>query len=290
MTHLPPLNGLRAFDAAGRGLTFQAAAEELGVTQGAVAQQVRALEKHLGKPLFVRHSKGLEFTVSGRSYHAQIQSAFAQIRQATDSLERDSDKVLVSVTPTFAAKWLIPNLPDFALQHPEIDLQILATEKVSSFYADGIDLAVRQGVPPFGASLKAHLLFPQEIALVASPRFLRSTPAPVSPTALARMTKIHDSHDMWPRVMAHLSIQDESGRGLRLSQTGLAIDAALAGQGVALASRFLVAKDIDAGHLVQVRPETLLVGADFYLLTRRDQAKNQSLQAIVKWMQRLAQF
>lgn len=113
MTQLPPLNGLRAFDVAGRHLNFRSAADELGVTQGAVAQQVRQLEAHLEMPLFERLPKGLAFTPAGRGFHTRIAAAFEDLRAATETLRPEPGKVLVSVTPTFAAKWLIPNLPDF---------------------------------------------------------------------------------------------------------------------------------------------------------------------------------
>src|SRR5690554_528812 len=169
MTHIPPLNGLRAFDVAGRHLNFRSAADEMGVTQGAVAQQVRQLEARLGIPLFERQPKGLAFTPAGRSYHGRIAIAFEELRAATASLRPEPGRVLVSVTPTFAAKWLIPNLPEFSAAHPQIDLQILATEKVSSFHGDGIDVAIRQGKPPFGAVLDVVRLFRQEIIAVAAP-------------------------------------------------------------------------------------------------------------------------
>ncbi len=155
MNHLPPLNGLRAFDAAGRHLNFRAAADEMGVTQGAVAQQVRQLEAQLGLPLFDRLPKGLAFTSVGRGYHARVATAFADLRAATETLRPEPDKVLVSVTPTFAAKWLIPNLPDFSAAYPKADLRILATERVSSFHGDGIDLAVRHG-PHDGQDRREH--------------------------------------------------------------------------------------------------------------------------------------
>lgn len=147
---LPPLNGLRAFAAAGRHLSFRAAAEDLGVTQGAVAQQVRGLEEHLGLRLFLREPRGLAFTEEGRAYHAAVARAFSQLSKATAALRAAPSRVTISVTPTFASKWLIPRLSEFTEAHPGIDLRITATERVSSFHADGIDLAVRQGRPPFG--------------------------------------------------------------------------------------------------------------------------------------------
>ena len=137
---LPPLNGLRAFAAAGRHLTFRAAADELGVTQGAVAQQVRGLEDHLNLRLFLREPRGLAFTEEGRTYHIAISRAFDQMADATDALRTAPSHVTISVTPTFASKWLIPRLSDFTEAHPGIDLRITATERVASFHADGIDL------------------------------------------------------------------------------------------------------------------------------------------------------
>lgn len=284
MSKIPPLNGLRAFDVAGRFLNFRAAADELGVTQGAVAQHVRQLEAHLGVPLFDRRPKGLAFTSAGRSYHVNVAAAFDALRNATDQLKPELGKVLVSVTPTFAAKWLIPNLPDFSAKHPDIDLRILATEKVSSFHGDGIDLAVRQGKPPFGASLDAHLLFRQEVIAVVAPSLVVGHTLPASPQVISTMPKLHDSHNLWPKFLGLLDIEDRGGRGLRLSQTSLAVDAALFGQGVALVSRFLVAAEIAAKRLVQITPQTLSGEQDFYLLATRKPKQNTAIDAVVKWL------
>lgn len=287
MNLLPPLNGLRAFEAAGRSLNFRAAAEELGVTQGAVAQQVRGLEAQLGMPLFERHSKGLEFTASGRSYHTQVAAAFSMLREATESLRPQADKVLISVTPTVASKWLIPNLPSLADKNPDLDLRILATERVSSFQSDGIDLAIRQGNPPFGAALDATLLFRQEIVAVASPGLLQGHVLPLAPGTLGRLPKIHDSHRLWPAFMALFSIKTADSRGLQLSQTALALDAAVEGQGVALASRFLVQKEMSSGQLVQVTDKTLHGRSDFYLLSKRDE-RRAAVLTVLHWIRGLA--
>ncbi len=284
MAQLPPLNGLRAFEAAGRHLNFRAAADELGVTQGAVAQQVRQLEAHLGLPLFERLPKGLAFTVTGRGYHASVAAAFDALRNATNDLRPEPGKVLISVTPTFAAKWLIPNLPDFAADHPEIDLRILATEKVSSFHGDGIDLAIRQGEPPFGAAIDAQLLFHQEVIAVAAPSLVDVPALPLSAEAVSVLPKLHDAHDLWPEFLRLLSIQDKGSHGLRLSQTSLAMDAALSGQGVTLVSRFLAASDIAAKRLVQIVPLTISGKQDFYLLSLRSPKRDAAVTTVIDWL------
>ena len=284
MIPLPPLNGLRAFDVAGRRLNFRAAADEMGVTQGAVAQQVRLLEAHLGIALFERLPKGLALTAPGHHYHQRVAEAFADLRKATAQLKPEPGRVLISVTPTFAAKWLIPNLPEFAREHPEIDLRILATERVSSFHSDGIDLAVRQGEPPFGASLNAVCLFKQVVIAVAAPSLVNTETLPISADMLARLPKIHDTHDLWPRFLTELDVDDKSERNLRLSQTALAVDAALSGQGVALVSRFLVVRDIAAGNLVEIASSSLVGTQDFYLLYLRKAQQNTAIETVVTWL------
>ena len=289
MTSLPPLNGLRAFDAAGRRLSFRAAADEMGVTQGAVAQQVRQLEAYLGMALFDRVPKGLALTPAGRSYHLRVAAAFADLRSATTKLKPEPGKVLISVTPTFAAKWLIPNLPDFSENHPDIDLRILATEKVSSFHSDGIDLAIRQGKPPFGAALNATLLFKQEVVAVAAPKLIEGAGVPVGAELLSILPKIHDTHDLWPKVLQELAVSDQSRRGLRLSQTALAVDAAISGQGVALVSRFLIADEITAGNLIEIVSSITAGAQDFYLLAQRRSASNAAIEAVISWLKSRAE-
>lgn len=283
MSQLPPLNALRAFEVTGRHLNFRAAAGEMGLTQGAVAQQVRHLEAHLGLPLFERVPKGLAFTPAGRSYHARVATAFDELRAATETLRPEPSKVVVSVTPTFAAKWLIPNLPDFSAAHPEIHLAVLATEKTSSFHGDGIDLAIRQGHPPFGAALEAIRLFRQQIIAVAAPSLVAGQRLPLAPEPLSRLPKLHDAHDLWPAFLAQMQVTDCGGHGLRLSQTSLAMDAALSGQGAALVSRFLAKRDIAANRLVQISPHTLSGTQDFYLLALRRSKRSASTQAVVDW-------
>ncbi len=284
MTSLPPLNGLRAFDVSGRRLNFRAAADEMGVTQGAVAQQVRQLEAHLGITLFDRLPKGLSLTPAGRRYHTRISAAFEELRSATAQLKPEPGKVLISVTPTFASKWLIPNLPDFSEKHPDIDLRILATEKVSSFHSDGINLAVRQGKPPFGASLEARLLFRQEVIAVAAPSLVKGEKLPVSPDTLSRLAKIHDAHELWPKLLAQTGVSDKSKRGLQLSQTALAVDAAASGQGAALVSRFLVLNELKAGKLIELGYSFTTGAQDFYLLSLRNAASTTKVGDVIVWL------
>lgn len=262
--HLPPLNALRAFEAAGRLGSFQAASGDLGVTQSAVAQQVRALEAHLGQALFTRARQGLDLTDAGRRYHATVARAFDMLRRATADLVPAPGRVTLSVTPTFASKWLLPRLPDFTRDLPDIDLAIVASGRISRFGAEGVDIAIRLGAPPFGASLEADLLFAQVIVPVAAPGL-------VPHGDLTGVNFLQDSHDLWPAYLDHALGPGHRvvPRGPRFSQTGLCLDAALAGQGVALAPLVFVARDLAAGRLVQPLGATLTGPLGFHLLLPR---------------------
>lgn len=283
---LPPLNALRAFEAAGRYLNFRAAADEIGVTQGAVAQHVRGLEARLGLRLFKRGHKSLAFTDAGRRYHDQIVQAFAILTDATAQLAPEPLKVTISVTPTFASKWLIPNLADFMSRHPDIDLRILATESLSSFHSDGIDLVVRQGQPPFGASLDVEKLFDQDIIAVCAPELLGTGDGSDHDQALEDMVLLHDTHNLWAAYLKNAAVSESrlQNKSLRFNQTAHSVEAALAGQGVALASRFLVARDLAAGRLVQPIGGVLQGGRDFYLLAPRRPKRSKAVDAVWRWL------
>lgn len=287
LARLPSLNGLRAFEVAARHLNFRLAAEELGVTQGAVAQQVRNLEAQLGLRLFHRHARTLFLTEAGRSYVSNIRKAFELIAEATDVLRPEPDHLTISVTPTFAAKWLIPRLTCFTDSHPAIDLRIMATDRMSNFQTDGVDLAVRLGRPPFGPGLVADLLFEQAVVAVASPVAVQRLPLGADP--LADLPLLHDAHDLWPQVLA---IAGRGGRpapkNIRFNQTALAIEAALAGQGIALAPRFFVAADLGTGKLVQILDVELRTGADFYVVAPRKPRTGAQVAAVRDWLLRQA--
>ena len=145
--HLPPLNALRAFEAAARHLSFTRAAEELAVTQAAISHQVKALEEWLGVDLFIRRNRKLFLTEAGQAYLPPLTNAFNELDDATHRTTRvDSSGVLtVSVLPSFAAKWLVPRIGKFRERHPDIDILISPSEDLVQFDRDGVDVGVRHG-------------------------------------------------------------------------------------------------------------------------------------------------
>lgn len=280
---LPPLNGLRAFEVTGRVLSFRAAAEVLGVTPSAVAQQVRALEAHLGLALFRRVPAGVELTELGQRFHAQISRGFRQLEAAMAEVQPVTEAVTVSVTPTFAAKWLIPRLQDFTRAHPAIDLRITASERMASFQRDGVDLAVRLAAPPFPAALEAFLLARQEVVAVCVPGLVPEVQGGVPVAAALRgLVYLHDSHDLWPRFLQRYLGAGHGvvPRGPVFSQTALCIDAAVAGQGVALVPRLFVAGDLAAGRLVQPFDLVIRADKDFWVVAPRPGARHGQRAAV----------
>lgn len=283
---LPSLNGLRVFEVVTRHLNFRIAAEELGVTQGAVAQQIRGLEAELGMKLFDRQPRMLALTDAGRTYSANIRRAFELIAEATETLRPQAQHLTISVTPTFASKWLIPKLPHFTALHPEIDLRILATVHISNFQTDAVDIAIRYGRPPFGPGLTAELLFDQTIIAVGSPQLVEKLGWPEHHESLSHYPLLHDAHNYWPQFIDATFPNSTalSGKNIRFNQTSLAIEAAIAGQGLALASAFFVEDDIAAGRLLRLFPTALAVGSDFYLVTQRKPRHAESVAAVKAWL------
>ena len=283
---LPPLNGLRVFEVVSRHLNFRLAAEEIGVTQGAVAQLIRALEAELGLKLFLRRPQGLEPTEAGQQYATRVRRAFDLIAEATRDLRAEPQRLTISVTPSLASRWLIPRLPDFTAAHPTIDLRIVATDRLSNFETDDVDLAVRLGQPPFGAGLNAELLHEQTIIAIGSPLLIEKLGDPGEPRNWARYPLLHDAHDFWPAFLgkAFPAGAPASAQNVRFNQTSLAVEAAIAGQGLALASLFLVADDIASGRLVRVLPAELPVDAGFHIVFPRKPRHPEPVEEVCRWL------
>ncbi|GAB5438891.1 LysR substrate-binding domain-containing protein [Falsiruegeria mediterranea] len=279
MSRLPPLNALRAFAAAGRHLNFRLAAEELGVTQGAVAQQVRGLEARLGVQLFDRVARGLELTRTGRAYLAPVSRAFALLEEATEGVGMQSRTLTISVTPSFASRWLVPRLGRLTDAHPDLDVRVDARPGLANFQSDGIDIAVRQGTPPFGPGLVAEPLFASSFIAVCSPRLKDIG----EPRDLRGHVLLHDSHGLWPLYLEQLGVSP-GPRAISFNQTSLAIDAAVAGQGVALANAPLVADEIERGGLRQVFEVGLNADPGFYVVAPRHPRVPEPVRLMRAWL------
>lgn len=287
---LPPnLNTLRMFDAAARHLNFRLAADEVHLTQGAVAQQVRRLEADLGRKLFDRHARGLALTEAGRRYHGAVRRALAILEEATDALAPERAKaprrVSLSVPPSVASKWLVPRLAAFAVAHPEIDLAVSASEALSDFRTDGVDIAIRQGRAPFPDIEMAELLAPLELCAVigqeAATRL--GLGAGMTLAKLVAHPLIQDSHDHWSDVLDAAGLASPP-HVARFNQAALCMDAAAHGQGIALAPRLLADSDVAAGRLVVLWRDDRSDRGGFYLISPEPARPNPARDTVLAWL------
>ena len=255
MRRLPPLKTLPDFAAAGRHLSFTKAAEELGVTHGAVSRQIRALEDYLGAPLFRRLTRRIELTEQGRAY-------LPAIERRLDELPRESDRVrelgsgrrlTVSTGVSFAMKWLAPRLPRFQAAHPAIEFHLDVSDVVPDLERGFADAALFHGLGRF-PGLVAERIFDERVVPVAAPALLARGPAIRQPADLLRHALLHEDRmvaDWPPWFAAQGSTGADTTRGPRFSHGSLLLEAAARGEGIALGRSLLMADDLAAGRLVK---------------------------------------
>ncbi|MGO4713974.1 transcriptional regulator GcvA [Bradyrhizobium sp. 2TAF24] len=286
---LPSLNGLRAFEAAARHLSFTQAAAELNVTQTAISHQIRRLEDELGLQLFIRRNRTLALTPAGRDYLPGIRAAFQDLRLATDRLlRRDTGPVLtVSTLASFAAKWLLPRLATFQEAHPSIDVRITTSTEMVDFRKDDVDAAIRYGRghwPGVHATwLMADQLFP-----VCSPALLEGARPLRRPEDLADHVLLHTSlgsEDDWRLWLTAAGLPiGIASHTLTFDLTFMTVQAAIDGLGVAIGRTSYVQDDIDKGRLVVPFDITLPADAGFYLVAPQATANAPKLNAFRDWL------
>jgi LysR family glycine cleavage system transcriptional activator len=284
---LPPLNALKSFEAAARHQSFTRAANELCVTQGAVSHQVKALEAELGLKLFNRERQGLAITDAGHDYLAVVRDAFDRIALGTDRLLQrlHSGVITVSMSPDFAAKWLVGRLGRFAEAYPEIELKVSATMHHVDFAREDVDLAIRHGVGNW-VGLDAANLCSEELFPVCSPTLLRSERGMHSPEDVLQFPLLHlnDRND-WSRW---LEAAGALGEGLLhgpiLNHASMLIDAAINGQGAALARTVLAAADLINGHLVRPFQTTLPLKNTYWIVCPKATSALPKIAAFRDWL------
>ena len=250
---LPPLNGLKAFEAAARSESFTRAAEELNVTQGAVSQQVKALEDTLGIKLFRRERQRLILTEAGRNYLAVIRDALDQIAAATQRLlqHQESGVLTISTSADFAAKWLVNRLSRFAERHPDVDLRVSATTHYADFARDDVDIAIRHGDGNW-PGLDVQRLYSERLFPICSPRLVAGRKRITKAADLLKfpLLRLEDAKN-WTRLFEAAGVKASVGPGPVLNRASMLIDAAIDGQGIALARTALAAWDLINGRLVR---------------------------------------
>jgi len=282
---LPPLAALRPFEAAARLESFTKAAEELHLTHGAVSHQVRALEAHLGTPLFHRHGKRVTLTQEGRAFAERIRAALGEIAMAADvarGAPRDNS-LTVSVLPSFGSRWLMPRLARFMEAHPDIQVNVFANNAMANFGADGVDVGIRFGRGPW-PPLVCDRVLEDECFPVASPKFNRGR-LPKTAKELLGMRIIREDRDYWKEWFALAGVEvDVPLGGPSYSDASFSLQSAVRGEGVALTRRSLVGDDIKEGRLVQLFPLTVKTPESYWLVYPKEIAESKRIKAFSAWM------
>ncbi len=287
---LPPLNSLRAFEAAARHLSFTKASQELFVTQAAVSHQVKSLEDWLGRQLFQRKNRAVFLTEDGQRYLRDITDAFDLLADATQRLLASGDGGVLTVTslPSFASKWLVPKLGDFRAQRPDIDVRIAASADLVDFRASDVDMAIRAGDGDWPNLHAVHLLS-ETLFPVCSPKLLDGDHPIYEPADLRHHTLLHDAHsrDDWRMWLLAAEVDlafTDPTRGPLFDDSSMMLQAAIEGQGVAIGRSALAANDLLAGRLVRPFDLTLPWRMDYFVVCPLGNETIPKIAAFSDWL------
>ena len=285
---LPPLNGLRAFEAAARHMSFTDAAEELSVTQAAISHQVRGLEQRLGLKLFVRRNRSLLLSEAGQAYLPSVRAAFDQLNEATEKLlQKDKGgNLTVTTTSSFAVKWLVPRLGGFQRSHPEIDVRVSTGTSLVDFSREDVDIGIRYGRGQW-SNLLAERLVSEDVMPVCAPSLVKGPNGLGKPADLKRFTLLHigafpDDWQVWLTAAGVKGV--DASRGVSFDFALAAYQAAMDGLGVALGRNPLVEPDLKAGRLVV--PFEFKRSSDFayYLVYPPEAIRRRKIKAFRDWI------
>ncbi|CAN7629749.1 transcriptional regulator GcvA [Agrobacterium tumefaciens] len=279
-----PLNGLRAFEASARHLSFTRAAIELCVTQAAVSQQVKGLEKRLGVSLFQRLPRGLKITAEGEALLPTVTSSFDQMATTLDRIEAGQVRELLflGVVGTFAVGWLLPRLKAFQKQHPFIDVRVSTNNNRVDMAAEGLDFAIRFGQGSWHGT-DAFRLFEAPLSPLCTPKLAETlkTPADLMEATLLRSYRA----DEWSNWFAAAGVTPAAqvNAGIVFDTSLGMMEAALQGLGVALAPPSMFSRHLASGAIIQPFPVTISLGS--YWLTRlQSKPPTPAMQAFSDWM------
>lgn len=282
--NLPPLSAIRVFEATARHGSATRAADELHVTPGAVSQQLRKLETFLGQRLFERQARSLVLTDAGRVLLAASQEALAALRRATAQLRQQRQVLLVSCTPVLAAQWLVPRLQDFLRSAPEVDVHVSTTERMVDLAAEGVHFAVRHGLGRY-AGLRAERLLNDGLQPVCSPQWIAPR-RKLRPCDITAEGLLHDGQRedwrLWALAAGMTSL--DTSQGVVFVDSNAAIEAALAGRGIALVRRSLVAAELAQGRLLALPGPVLRTPLAYYLVYREATLAQPAARRFHDWM------
>ena len=290
---LLPLNALRAFDAAARHKSFKLAAEEMSVTPAAISQQIRSLEEYLNVQLFIRDKNTLQLTKEAEEALPSLDDAFNAFETAVEILQKDEEnrELHITLSPSFASKWLIPRLGRFYEQHENINVHVDASMAIVNFKNDEFDLGVRYGRGKY-PGLYVEELMKEEVFPVCSPELLSGEDGIKTYKDLKKITLIHDDSsledescpkwDMWLKAVG-VTLSRKS-KHLHFNSTQLTIEAALAGRGAAIAKGTIARDDLEQGRLVRLFARSLPVDFAYYIVCNEHKKDSPKVKAFMEWL------
>ena len=281
--HIPPMQALRAFEAAARAQSLTKAAEALSLTHGAISHQIKSLEASLGVRLVERAGRGIRVTEEGERLATRLRAALAEIADAVrEASERSNPRQLrVSVMPSFAARWLLPRLGSFIALRSDFDLDVRSNMALVDFRRDDTDVAIRHG---FGnwPDVRSELLMGDTFFPVCSPRLAKR---PARPRDLARHTLLRSDDEAWKPWFEAVGLDwPEPARGPTFNDSALMLQAAAEGQGIALARSSLVGNDLRNGVLVRLFDIDVPGPRKYYLVYPPRLAASPKLAVFRAWL------
>lgn len=288
MARLPPLNALRAFEAAARHLSFSKASEELFVTPAAVSHQIKGLEAWLDVDLFKRVNRSVFLTEEGQAYVVDIRQALDQISSATEKLiKRDAaGPITVNTLPSFAVRWLLPRLSRFREQHPEIDVRLTTSDQLTDFAREEVDVVIRYGSGNYDGLREDKLLTEDTLFPVCSPKLLEGEYPLRTPDDLVHHTLLHDDLRVdWATWLTAAGVTGvDAKKGPSFNDSSMVLTAAMDGQGIALGRSTLAATDLAAGRLVRPFDVSLKAEHAYFILCPFETADRPRIQAFRNWL------
>jgi LysR family transcriptional regulator, glycine cleavage system transcriptional activator len=288
---LPPLNAIRAFEAAARRGSFVEAARDLHVTHWAIGKQIRLLEDWLGVPLFERRTRGVALTDQGADLLTDVSSALSRLASATgrvrapDAARRVSGVVRVNVLPSLALRWLLPRLSRFQDAYPSVEIKLTTTSRKLRYVGTGFDIGIRTGAE-HGSGIQCETLMPDRRLPVCAPRILRDRPIEAAQDlrrhVLLHSTTTRSARPQWFAAAGAPNLTP--ARDLEFDHVYLQVQAAVDGLGVALASLPLIESDIAAGRLICPLAAPELRADDYQLLIRQDRLRDPAIKAFRSWL------
>ena len=283
---LPPMNPLKAFEAAARHKSLTLAAEELNVSQVAVSRQVRVLEDYLGVTLFRRQNRGIELTREGAVLFDGVARAFQDIEGATRQVSRRGQRNILSIQSyvTFSHRWLMPRLHDFHDAYPRIEVRLSSSPDVANFETDNLDAAIRGGDGQW-PDLHAEKLANMELIPVCSPAFLHDHPiAEASQLEKVKLLCSAARPNDWSDWFKSAGVPVKPKNKMVFENSSLACEGALMNLGIAIANRHFVQRQLNAGTLVAPLDHGCCTGESYYLTWPKGRSPSRPLLDFLDWI------